>query len=152
MTTRAIHEALRVMRIGLEPDGFRARLLAEAVTQLEALESEIRAAAETGAVSASAILKAIVLEPVEHYVVAVNSKNTPMACWPVASEAEAREVADTQSQCPGQRSWRLRVYRGDMLLASFSDGHERNNIYWNARARNSASARTPTAIKRERAA
>lgn len=152
MTTRTIHEALRVMRIGLEPDGFRARLLAEAVAQLEALEAEVRAAAERGTVAGSELLEAVAAAPAAHYVVAVNSKNTPMACWPVASEAEAREVADTQSQCPGQRSWRLRVYRGDMLLASFRDGHERSNVYWNGRTRDSVSTRTPTAIGHGRAA
>lgn len=152
MTTRALHEALRIMRIGLEADGFRARLLAEAVAQLEALEAEVRAAVARGTVAGSALLEAVAAAPAVYYVVAVNSKNTPMACWPVASEAEAREVADTQSQCPGQRSWRLRVYRGDMLLASFRDGHERSNVYWNTRTRDNESARTPTAIGHGRAA
>lgn len=147
MTTRALHEALRIMRIGLEADGFRARLLAEAVAQLEALEAEVRAAAARGTVAGSALLESIAAAPEPHYVVGITKQDKVMARWPVASEQEGREVADTQSQCPGQRSWRLRVYRGDMLLATYSNGHERSRIYWTQKSRQKAETQVPSALR-----
>lgn len=146
MTTRAIHEALRIMRIGLEPHGFRTRLLEEAVAQLDALESEVRAAAKRGTVAGSTLLEAIASEAAPHYVVGITRQDKVMARWPVASEQEGREVAQTQSACVGQTSWRLRVYRGDMLLATYTRGRETSRIYWNQKSRQKAETQVPSAL------
>lgn len=147
MTTRAIHEALRIMRIGLESDGFRTRLLVEAVAQLEALEAEVRVAAARGTVTGSALLEAIAAAPAPYYVVGITKQDKVIARWPVASEQEGREVAETQSACAGQTSWRLRVYRGDMLLATYTRGRETSRIHWSQKSRQKAEAQVPSALR-----
>lgn len=147
-STRAIHEALRLMRIGLDPRTPRCVLASEALAQLEALEREIQKAVKAGDFSTSTVLNDIATGGHVFFVVATTDKGrgTVKQWWRVSSEQEARDVAETQSACEGQRSWVVRVYRGDSLLCSYRDGKERSRMFWTPETRLREEERRPSKI------
>lgn len=57
-------------------------------------------------------------------IVVQNRRNPRHDEWEAASEQEAREVAQAQSDCDGQRSWKFHVYDGERRVTFYEGGRE----------------------------
>ena len=57
-------------------------------------------------------------------IVVQNRRNPRHDEWEAASEHEAREVAQAQSDCDGQRTWKFHVYDGDRRVTFYEGGRE----------------------------